>query len=678
MKTPQSVHVYDLNFDGNNVTCIGNLKNPIVNSADKSISTIDITLHWQLVRNTLCNVLEQTKSACCFAAFVNTNNHSLTHLFMSNGIDCISQRTDNANFKVFWEEAYLRNQPVMENSLSVQCTISTNNTQFRIFRYASIPVQDKNGTIIFILFNKASDYSENDTLATTLCIEELVIGINFTPGSSHINENPLFNQIMPALKEAVIVTNLDATILIINRAAQSLTGYSESEAAGMNIDTLLQTTPAVSQINRSEASPDRWICTCTTREKRSIAIDGKTIWMKDENGSHSGYIHVFNTSDPNLTSYNDKLITSHRVESIGVLAGGMAHDFNNYLTGIINFVNLAKFCTTSRQIELYLDNTLAIANDAQLLTKQFLKYSKNYEPVYKKILISSILNESISILFKGTNIKAELHVDENLNLCNVDEDKISQLFSSIIINAREAMPDGGIIDITVKNEFVDQSQQLPLAHGNYVTIQIRDNGCGMSPEIMENIFKPYFTTKLRRSGLGLASAMIIAENHHGYITASSEINAGSTFTVYLPVANTPNIDILSNEISHSRGKILVMDDEYYIRQTSTELLRKRNFEVCTAIQGNEAIELYKKALETGVPFDAVILDLTVPEGLGGMDTLRKLREINPEVKAIASSGYSDDPVIVQPKNYGFTASLAKPYNLNEFLNCITNVLSGSK
>jgi CheY-like chemotaxis protein len=313
-----------------------------------------------------------------------------------------------------------------------------------------------------------------------------------------------------------------------------------------------------------------------------------------------------------------------------------------------------------------------------MLTKQFLKYSKNYEPVYKKILISSILKENISILFKGTNIKAELHIDENLNLCNVDEDKIRQLFGSIIINAREAMPDGGVINISVTNEHVVQSERLPFASGNYVSIQIRDNGCGMSPEIIKNLFKPYFTTKPNRSGLGLASAMIIAESHQGYITVSSEVNTGSTFTVYIPVANTPNLDTSSIENNRSQGKILVMDDEYYIRQTSSELLKKKHFEVATAIQGNEAIELYKKALDAGAPFDMVILDLTVPEGLGGIDTLRKLREIHPEVKAIASSGYSDDPVIVQPENYGFAASLAKPYNLNEFLNCITNVLLKSR
>lgn len=675
MKTPQSVPLYDLNFDGSDQAWLHSSDNQTAQPADLSSPIIDTASHWLMIRNTLCTVLEQTKSAYCFAAFINISNNTLAHLFMSNGIDFISQRTDNTNFRKFWEEAYLKNEPVIENSLPVQCTISTKNAQFRIFRYASIPVQNQNSTIIFILFNKDSDYSENDTLAATLCIEELVIGIDFTPNSKHINENLLFSQIIPVLKEAVIVTNLDGTILIINNAAQSLTGYSETEAAGMNLDTLLQAAPIICQNGCSGDTPDHWMCTCTTREKSSVAIEGKTLQMKDDQGAHSGYIHVFNASTSGGNTPNEQLINSHRTESIGILAGGMAHDFNNYLTGIINFVNLAKFCTTSRQIELYLDNTLAIANDAQTLTKQFLKYSKNYEPIYKKILIDRILKENISILFKGTNIKAELHIEDNLNFCNVDEDKISQLFGSLIINAREAMPEGGIIKISVKNEHITRSEKLPFASGDYISIQIRDNGCGMSQEILSNLFKPYFTTKPRRSGLGLASAMIIAESHQGYLTVSSEVNAGSTFTVYIPVANIMNLDTPLNEDNQSHGKILVMDDEYYIRQTSSELLKKKNFEVSTAIHGNEALQLYKQALDSGVPFDIVILDLTVPEGLGGMETLKKLEAINPDVKAIASSGYSDDPVIVQPGKYGFAASLAKPYNLNEFLSCITSVMS---
>jgi signal transduction histidine kinase/ActR/RegA family two-component response regulator len=675
MKTPQPVPLYDLNCDGSDQTWLHSSEKQNAQQGELNSPVIDTASHCLMIRNTLCTVLEQTKSAYCFAAFINMSNNTLAHLFMSNGIDFISQRTDNTNFKKFWEEAFLRNEPVIENNLPVQCTISTNNEQFRIFRYASIPVQNQNSTIIFILFNKESDYSENDTLAATLCIEELVIGIDFTPSRKHINENPLFNQILPALKESVIVTNLDGTILIINNAAQSLIGYSESEAAGMNIDMLLQATPAIYQQTDSIDTPDNWICTCTTREKSSITIEGKTIQMKDDPGTHSGYIHVFNTCTTGENSQAEQLMNSHRIESIGILAGGMAHDFNNYLTGIINFVNLAKFCTTSRQIELYLDNTLAIANDAQTLTKQFLKYSKNYESINKKVIIDRILKENISILFKGSNIKAELHIDDNLNFCNVDEDKISQLFGSLIINAREAMPEGGIIDITVKNEHVTRSEKMPYASGDYVSIQIRDNGCGMSQDVLNNLFKPYFTTKPRRSGLGLASAKIIAEYHQGYITVSSEVNAGSTFTVYLPIAKADKLETPSNEDKHTHGKILVMDDEYYIRQTSLELLKKKNFEVCTAIHGNEALNIYKQAFETGVPFDLVILDLTVPEGLGGMETLKKLEMINPDVKAIASSGYSDDPVIVHPEKYGFEASLAKPYNLNEFLNCITSVLS---
>ncbi|HEX2955627.1 MAG TPA: ATP-binding protein [Chitinispirillaceae bacterium] len=468
--------------------------------------------------------------------------------------------------------------------------------------------------------------------------------IEFNRIRKNIVENYFFNQIIAAINESVIITDLTGTILTMNSTAQSLTGYTDSETTSKNINMVFQPVPTDSKAeNFLPYNEGKWECIFTNSEKKDCIIKGCTVRLMDESRNHIGYIYTFNTCNNEELPASERIIQSQRIESIGVLAGGMVHDFNNYLTGIINFVNLAKFCTINRQVELYLDNTLAIANDAQALTKQFLRYSKNYEPARKKIRIDSLLKESVSILFRGTNIKAELHVDENVSRCNIDEDKVSQLFGSIITNAKEAMPDGGIIDIYVSNEQIEQSEQLPLASGRYVRIQIKDNGCGMSPEIKKNLFKPHFTTKFRRSGLGLASAMIIAKSHQGYITALSEADAGSTFTIYFPAVVSPENDTRTIGNTHSSGKILVMDDEYYIRQTSSELLKKKNFEVSTATHGNEAIELFKHAFENGTPFDLVILDLTVPEGLGGIETLKKLLEINPHVKTIASSGYSDDP-----------------------------------
>ncbi len=218
-------------------------------------------------------------------------------------------------------------------------------------------------------------------------------------------------------------------------------------------------------------------------------------------------------------------------------------------------------------------------------------------------------------------------------------------------------PTAGFINIFISIEQIATSQTIPLPEGNYIKIQITDNGCGIPSEIQNKIFSSYFTTKSGRSGFGLTSAMMIAKNHKGHITMSSDVNTGTVFSIYLPSAETPTGSLSSSDEQRAKRKILLMDDEYFIRQTASEILKKKNFNVVTATQGHEAVELFKNAHLSEAPFDVVILDLTVPDGMGGIETLKKLAEIDPEVKAIASSGYSDDPVISQPEKYGFAGSL---------------------
>jgi signal transduction histidine kinase/CheY-like chemotaxis protein len=381
-----------------------------------------------------------------------------------------------------------------------------------------------------------------------------------------------------------------------------------------------------------------------------------------------------NSKSSEVMSFEERIINSQRIESMGLLAGGMAHDFNNYLTGILNFVNLAKLCTINRQIEQYLDNTIVIINNAQTLTKQYLRFSKNNETTRKKNRIDQIIRDHNLILFSGTNISAQFHVDENLWSCTVDESKICQLFGSIIINAREALVNGGVIEISARNEQVSESDGLPVPSGKYVKIEIKDNGCGIPQDSIRKIFSPFFSMKVKRTGLGLTSAMMIAQRHGGHITVSSQEESGSVFTIYLPAIDEEKSVEVSKEDKKTKGKILLMDDECYIRQATSEILKRKNYEVVTATKGDEALELFKNASQSEVPFDIVILDLTVPDGMGGVETLKKLQVIDPDVKAIASSGYSDDPIISQPEKYGFTASLGKPYNLGEFLDLIKNVI----
>ncbi len=262
---------------------------------------------------------------------------------------------------------------------------------------------------------------------------------------------------------------------------------------------------------------------------------------------------------------------------------------------------------------------------------------------------------------------------------DADEGQISQVINNIIINADQAMPEGGTIWINMENTELDRKNNLPLQKGRYVKISVKDQGIGISNEHIHKIFDPYFTTKQMGSGLGLATCYSIIINHDGIITVDvAKQGKGATFNIYLP-ASSKAVSALKKELvkpDTGKGRILVMDDESIIREVSCGMLQSIGYECELASDGAEAIELYKKAGNTGKPFDAVIMDLTIPGGMGGKETVEKLLEIDPDVKAIVSSGYSNDPVMAEFKKYGFKNAVAKPYRILELGKVLNKVIKG--
>jgi len=248
----------------------------------------------------------------------------------------------------------------------------------------------------------------------------------------------------------------------------------------------------------------------------------------------------------------------------------------------------------------------------------------------------------------------------------------------LIINASQAMPEGGIIEVRAENIVVDAEQGLPLKDGKYMKISIEDLGFGIREEHLQKIFDPYFTSKQKGSGLGLATAYSIVKRHNGCIQVKSELGVGTTFYIYLPASSKEALieKKLRERIPTGKGKILLMDDEELVREVGGEMLEVLGYEVEFAKQGAEAIELYKKAKESAYPFDAIIVDLTVPGGMGGKETVQELIEIDPEVKAIVSSGYSTDPVMADFRKYGFSGGVAKPYKLKELGETLYKVVMG--
>jgi len=304
------------------------------------------------------------------------------------------------------------------------------------------------------------------------------------------------------------------------------------------------------------------------------------------------------------------------------------------------------------------------------LAHQLLTFARGGEPIKKVISIQVLINETISLVLHGSNCKCVVSIPDNIHAIEADEGQLSQAFHNIIINATQAMPGGGTLTVTAENDYLSSANSMEIAEGNYARLTFFDQGCGISEENLSKIFDPYFTTKSAGNGLGLASAHSIISRHGGHIGASSILNKGTTFTIHLPSIGQKYSTYKAESAAqttglHRGGSILVMDDETMILKMVSSMLDHLGYQVTTAENGEEAIAKYKAARESGEPFLATIMDLTIPGGMGGRETAQHILTIDPQACLIVSSGYSNDPIMSDFKAYGFSGAAAKPYNINE-------------
>jgi PAS domain S-box-containing protein len=585
---------------------------------------------------------------------------------------------------------------------------------------SSAPIRDHNGDItgVVLVFH---DIAERRRAESAL------------RASEQFNSSMLTNSPNP-----VLVTNPDSSVRYANPALEELTGFSAAELIGVKAPYPWWTREMRASMARGmnmglEIQSNEMLdgaVVVTTGGKTSMAEEffckknGERFWVEitstpvTSNGATQYYLSNWvditerKAAEAKINKLNEEL--EHRVEqrtlelkcthdqlevtrgqfyqaqkmeSLGILAGGIAHDFNNLLTVILGNLSLAKLMPDNRAKTLdILAESEKASLQAKKLTQQLLTFSKGGAPVKTPVPIKKIISDSADFAMRGSNVSSEISIPDDLWHVEVDEGQINQVISNMVINATQAMPDGGTVRVHCENAVIESGTALPLDPGKYVRISIRDHGTGISEEHAHKIFDPFFTTKPKGSGLGLATAYTIVKRHSGHIGVESRVNNGTTFNIHLPACKSGASGEISMEGKHEKPipvgnssdtqRILVMDDEIDIRNLIGDVLTHFGHTVEFASDGAAAIELYRSAMGSGQSFDVVIMDLTIPGGVGGKEAIKELRDMDPEVRAIVSSGYSNDPIMADFKSYGFKGVVAKPYEIRELVETLNQVIAG--
>ncbi len=418
-------------------------------------------------------------------------------------------------------------------------------------------------------------------------------------------------------------------------------------------------------------------------EARFLCYDGSIIWARDTARvvrDEAGRPLYYEGSLEDITEQQrmkEELVKATRMESLLILAGGVAHDFNNILTAIIGNISVAKqYLRAEDPVYQILQDAELASLRAQGLTRQLLTFSRESAPLKEPLDLGRVIRNAVEFALRGSPSRCACVLPDGLWTVEADETQIVRVLHNLILNADQAMPGGGLIQVQAENVLLSSDSPLNLKPGRYVHISVRDHGPGIPPELLDRIFEPFFTTKASGTGLGLAISASIMEKHGGTITVESEVGSGATFHLYLPASEKAIVPAAGEAVppAKGQGRILVMDDEGIVRQITTRMLEYLGFRCETVADGAEAIARYIEALEQSDPFDVVILDLTVPDGTGAVQTLKRLRAIDPEVRAIVSSGYTNDLVVAHYQKHGFAGLLIKPYQIEDLARALRRVL----
>ena len=467
----------------------------------------------------------------------------------------------------------------------------------------------------------------------------------------------------------------------VNDVMCEYSGYSKEEFLNLTLldvlkeDSLRKVIERVDKMKRGEPVP-------ALAEYEIITKDNRKLWimintkLEYENGKPVKATTVAHNITEKKELENE-ILKAQKLESLGVLAGGIGHDFNNLLSGIMGNISLAKLeAERGENIKDSLDEALRVSAKASALTRQLLVFAKGGAPVKKAASISEVLRESAAFPLRGSKIKCKFRISKELWPVKVDVGQISQVIHNLVINAMQAMSGGGEMRLEAENAYLEEITNLPLKPGRYVVIKIQDQGKGIAQDYMPQIFDPYFTTKSKGSGLGLTISYTTIKRHDGHISVESELGQGATFRIHLPATEETPKETGNREVrpAAGEGKILVMDDEESLRKVAERMLVELGYEVTCVGDGDEVIKHYAQAGRSGQPFDAVIMDLTIPGGMGGKETIEELLKIDSDAIAVVSSGYSNDPIMSKYEKYGFRGVVSKPYRIEELSWAMRDVL----
>jgi two-component system, cell cycle sensor histidine kinase and response regulator CckA len=487
-----------------------------------------------------------------------------------------------------------------------------------------------------------------------------------------------------SIGDGVITTGTDGRVVLMNRVAEQLTGWTQLEALGRAMEEVFSIqdaatrgplpSPAAEVLRDGHPVELRRQATLVSRGGASRPIEDSAAPICDNQGVVIGVVLVFRDVTERL-KIEANVLRAQKLESLGVLAGGIAHDFNNILTAVIGNLNLVReTAADDPTLTRILTDAENAAARAKSLSLQLLSLSKGGAPVKKTSSMRLLLVESVEFVLRGSRVGSELEISQDLWNADIDEGQISQVIHNLVLNACQAMGQKGRVRVHCFNTELGEKNRFQLAAGKYLSLAVSDQGVGIRSEDLGRIFDPYFTTKSEGHGLGLPSTYTIVRNHGGHIEVESELGVGSTFTVLLPANPSPvssPVHVQPSSSPRAGVRILLLEDEPLVTKFLCLYLKRIGAETVVTLDGRDTIKAYREHLEKKEPFDLVILDLTIQGGMGGAEAMRCLRELDPTVRAVVSTGYSNDAVVGSYREHGFIDCLMKPYRVEDLLALFT-------